>query len=253
MERSSDRWDPTATTQSIPIVAPPPPYRAAGAGVRPADTVVPGPTIQVGSLPFHLLGRLAASTLDLGGVAFVLATFGYRAAALGYLRIVGRDSTGYATLALLSLAGAVLVGLASEAIFGTTLGKLLFGLHVRRRDGRRVGVGRTIVRYAFRPLDLLGIGPLLAALTPRRQRLGDLLADTVVSRSPLGFFAPLLALSLLGGVGYAQASYGGGWASATAVASETTDFAPGLVARGIVLLRSASRTPATSSADRSTP
>lgn len=253
MERTSDLWDPNATTRSIPIVPPPPPYRGTVADVRPTAVARPAGARRARSVPFDLLARVAACAFDRVGIAFVIATFGYRAADSGYLPIAGRDAGGYAMLALLSLGSASLVAFASEAVFGTTLGKLVFALHVRRRDGRRVGVGRTIVRHVLAPLDALAIGALLAALTPRRQRLGDLLADTVVSRSPMGLFASLLGVLVLGGVGYAQAAYGGGLGSARAVATETADFGPDLMARVTGLVR---RTPipfAATSTDRGAP
>jgi hypothetical protein len=84
----------------------------------------------------------------------------------------------------------------AEALCGTTLFKLAFGLQVYPVRGRFVGLGRAFVRNLLRPIDLLVIGAILAAL-PGHRRLGDLLGGTVVARSPLRGFAPLLGWILI--------------------------------------------------------
>jgi uncharacterized RDD family membrane protein YckC len=73
-----------------------------------------------------------------------------------------------------------------EALTGTTPGKLLFGLWVRRVDGRRCAWWQAGVRTAARLVEanplLLGSLPAAIAVlaTGRHQRLGDLWAGTVV-------------------------------------------------------------------------
>jgi uncharacterized RDD family membrane protein YckC len=73
-----------------------------------------------------------------------------------------------------------------EAAAGTTPGKLLFGLWVRRVDGRRCAWWQAGVRTAARLVEanplLLGSLPAAVAVlaTGRHQRLGDRLARTVV-------------------------------------------------------------------------
>ena len=76
---------------------------------------------------------------------------------------------------------------ALEATLGATLGKLLLGLRVRAADGGPAGWGASIVRNLLRPIDLAFAGLVGAVLiwgSPRRQRLGDRLAGTVVVRRP---------------------------------------------------------------------
>ena len=66
---------------------------------------------------------------------------------------------------------------------GQTPGKRALGLRVVRLDGAPVGVGESLVRNALRVVELpLGYAPavLAVALSPRRQRLGDLVAGTLV-------------------------------------------------------------------------
>ena len=80
-----------------------------------------------------------------------------------------------------------------EAIWGRTLGKMLFRLHVRNAAGGRITVGQALLRNAARMIDFYFVViadiamPYLFALlsvsfTRRRQRIGDLLARTVVLR-----------------------------------------------------------------------
>ncbi|HET9552019.1 MAG TPA: RDD family protein, partial [Anaeromyxobacteraceae bacterium] len=66
---------------------------------------------------------------------------------------------------------------------GQTPGKRALGLRVVRADGAPVGPVESIVRNALRAVELpLGYAPgvLMVALSARRQRLGDLVAGTLV-------------------------------------------------------------------------
>lgn len=66
---------------------------------------------------------------------------------------------------------------------GQTPGKRALGLRVVRLDGAPVGLGESLVRNALRVMELpLGYAPavLAVALSTRRQRLGDLVAGTLV-------------------------------------------------------------------------
>ena len=73
-----------------------------------------------------------------------------------------------------------------EARWTRTLGKRFFDLRVVRTDGGRVGYGAAFVRTLLRFIDWLPgcylVGAALVWLTPKRQRLGDLAAGTVVVR-----------------------------------------------------------------------
>jgi uncharacterized RDD family membrane protein YckC len=76
----------------------------------------------------------------------------------------------------------------SETLWDRSLGKLLTGLVVRGTDGSRCGWKRAAVRTLLRPLEVnpLLLGALPAGVsvlwTKRRQRLGDILAGTVVTQ-----------------------------------------------------------------------
>lgn len=93
------------------------------------------------------------------------------------------------TAAIASTLG-FLYHVALEGRFGQTVGKRWFGVVVVSGDGRPCTYRAAFVRTAGRLVDALPVGYLvgLAAilLTPRDQRLGDLLAGTVVVRAGAG-------------------------------------------------------------------
>jgi uncharacterized RDD family membrane protein YckC len=128
--------------------------------------------------------RLVAALVD-SFVAFL--GFGFAVAALtGNLAStpegVEFQLEGAAALALLGLCVGYFVVM--EAAFGATLGKYLLGLRVRGEDGNGVGVGAALVRNFVRIIDVFcGLGAVLIWSSSRRQRLGDLLARTVVVRA----------------------------------------------------------------------
>jgi uncharacterized RDD family membrane protein YckC len=79
-----------------------------------------------------------------------------------------------------------------EAIWGQTLGKALMGIVVKRDDGRRVGVWPAFLRNLFKLLwfvNFLGllwpfllIETIVLVTTKRLQRIGDIVAGTLVCR-----------------------------------------------------------------------
>lgn len=73
----------------------------------------------------------------------------------------------------------------SESLTTTTLGKRLFGLYVLDQDGQRAEPAAHVIRALTRLPEALLVLPylLLIASSPRHQRLGDVLANTVVLRS----------------------------------------------------------------------
>jgi uncharacterized RDD family membrane protein YckC len=218
-----------------------------------------------GNLAFYLLGRLCAALVDVLAIGFIVATFAFHAsigsgtAASWLLLPAAAQSEGlFAGLAGLSIGCALLLSFLTEALVGTTIGKLLFALNVRTLRGGWAGFGRVFVRNILRPLDLLLIGPLLAAVTPKHQRLGDLLAGTVVARSVIGPFAPMLAIGVLSAIGYAQVLFGGGLTSVLGVAAQASAFGPSLVGRAVNVGRGISgqfpaAAPASSAPDAAAP
>ncbi len=73
----------------------------------------------------------------------------------------------------------------SEAVFGRTLGKWAVGLRVVDAEGNAPGWGRSIIRNLLRVIEaspLTGpfVGGVVALISKRQQRLGDMLAGTYV-------------------------------------------------------------------------
>jgi uncharacterized RDD family membrane protein YckC len=69
-----------------------------------------------------------------------------------------------------------------EGATGTTLGKAIFGLRVQN-ESERGRFAAAVIRNALRIVDSIGfyaLGFLIAVFSPRKQRLGDHIAGTVV-------------------------------------------------------------------------
>lgn len=94
----------------------------------------------------------------------------------------------------LATIGTVIAGLpyhiVLEGTYGQTLGKWLFAVAVVREDGRPCTYTAATIRTLLRFVDGLPVAYLVGfasiGLTERHQRLGDLLAGTVVVRAPRG-------------------------------------------------------------------
>ncbi len=80
-----------------------------------------------------------------------------------------------------------------EGLWGRTLGKYLQGLFVRKLDGERAGWREAGIRTLLRIVEvnpvLFGAFPAGVAVmaTQRKQRLGDLLAGTIVLSNKLNW------------------------------------------------------------------
>ena len=72
--------------------------------------------------------------------------------------------------------------------FGQTIGKNALGLRVMALEGGRLSWNAAAIRNLFRlidlPLTLVGVLCLIVRRSPRRQRLGDRAAKTIVVREP---------------------------------------------------------------------
>jgi uncharacterized RDD family membrane protein YckC len=90
------------------------------------------------------------------------------------------------TPAMLAFVISFLYLIVLEATLGATLGKLLLGIRVVKEDGSPIGWGASIVRNLLRIIDALPTAYILGAIliwtSPRKQRLGDRVAHTVVVR-----------------------------------------------------------------------
>jgi hypothetical protein len=98
-----------------------------------------------------------------------------------------------------------------EAIQGQTLGKKFTKLRVMHPDGSAPSASRIALRTIVRPLDYTFVGLLTVLSTgKRRQRIGDLLANTIVRDDNRGFKrapeSPLLVVFPLAVIGLAVAA-----------------------------------------------
>ncbi|HYK54652.1 MAG TPA: RDD family protein [Candidatus Eremiobacteraceae bacterium] len=195
--------------------------------------IFPGPPPPVapdhGDIGAYIVRRTLALLIDIVFVGALIA--------MAARTWITRATTGELTLGgFLQLALIVAVALFAyrwlfSGIIGTTLGKLFVGLVIARTHGGRAGLGRTFVRELLLPIDLVLIGFLLAAVLPKRQRLGDLVAGTLVVNSKIGALAPLLGIILLGGAAYATVTYVGGVSAAQRLATDASRYAGGILSR----------------------
>lgn len=131
--------------------------------------------------------RVAATLVDLLLVCFFLNQLVFRLLALA---VTLDESTA-------AMAGRVGIHVAlfftyfvlGEAIGGQTIGKRLLGIRVAALDGTAPPLRGVILRCLLRPSPLVLpiaylVGSIVLLLTSRRQRLGDLLAGTVVVDVP---------------------------------------------------------------------
>jgi uncharacterized RDD family membrane protein YckC len=75
-----------------------------------------------------------------------------------------------------------------EGLFATTIGKSILRLRVLGKDGEPCSFGASFTRNILRILDWLPFLYLIAAVamltSPDRQRIGDKMASTIVTRAP---------------------------------------------------------------------
>jgi len=130
----------------------------------------------------NVLGRrIGAALLD---IAVLVLAFTFASLLSG----TGQSRGGTVALSQAGTVAYSMVGLAyyfvAEAITGQTLGKRLLGLRVMRASGERPGAGAIFLRTLLRLVDALpllyALGLIVALSTGRRQRIGDLVAGTVV-------------------------------------------------------------------------
>lgn len=188
------RVDATQAAPHVPYT--PPPVEEAivvgPAGPLPSRGVLPLSVRPIVGNPLtYAMARFFAFAIDLGVIAGVLTILAYALIAINPITgLPTNTQRGFDATLAMGVVLALVYGITFEALFGTTFGKLALGLHVHAVRDRRLGFGRAFVRSLLRPVDVLGIGAVLAML-PGHRRLGDLAAGTVVVRGgPLRGYAP---------------------------------------------------------------
>jgi len=154
-----------------------------------------GLTISLAPAPIYL--RMLCFIIDLGVVAAILYPLLFIGGMLIFIGLTGsafllpEGATGFIAIALIVLFTLTLLFVQSfyfiyfERKSGQTPGKKLFGLQVISFDQQALTIQQILLREVARIVDVLLIIPgiLSMALTEKNQRLGDLLAGTMVVRS----------------------------------------------------------------------
>ena len=163
---------------------------------KPLTTTAAAPTINLGNMTLgspatpapggaryaEILDRFVAALVDYIIIAIVsfiiLIPFGFAAFAGGFFFLFG-------PLFLIEILLWLVYFTYFEGTSGQTFGKQLAHIKVvDERSGAAVDMGRAFIRSLLRIIDELPflyiIGLILVAVTPNRQRLGDMAAHTVV-------------------------------------------------------------------------
>ena len=131
------------------------------------------PTPDLGTERDIVSKRSIAFLLDLIGLAVVLGI----ATNIAFLTW---EPLGFLVLALdVVLAFAYFIYF--EAEYGQTIGKMLMDIVVVSEDDGSISYKEATVRTLLRPFDTLGLVAIY--VTDRKQRIGDLAADTVVVKT----------------------------------------------------------------------
>jgi len=158
--------------------------------LRRAEPKVRAPVVIAEGLNVRVLRRrLAASLVDavlmIAGLALVVGIWGNNSADLDNGRLTLGLSLGWQPFLLYCLTIFVCYVL-FEGARSVTPGKLALGLRVVKYDGSPCGWVAALRRNISRPVDALPfavpylVGLATARLSPRRQRLGDVFAGTLV-------------------------------------------------------------------------
>ncbi|MUW15815.1 RDD family protein [Halorubrum sp. CBA1125] len=126
-----------------------------------------------GNVIWHRVGAFFIDSILMGLIWVPVMLAG---AALGEI--------GFLVFTLAGLVATVVYGFLLEGLYGYTPGKYLLGLVVIKPDGSNCTIGASILRNLLWIVDALPTFNLIAMvsilLTDDNQRVGDLVADTVV-------------------------------------------------------------------------
>ena len=221
--------DPAIVEPSGPVHVSPQP---------PPSAVRRMPAYDFGHPAGYVFARFFAFVLDVALVSAVITSLAYSFIAINPITGLPTNSQrGFDATLAIGIVIALVYVLAAEAAFGTTIFKLALGLHVFAVRGGPVGLGRAFVRMLLRPIDLLVIGGVLALL-PSHRRLGDLAGGTVVARSRMRAFGPILGWVLaliVAGLPVVLTGFGKTFLSLAAF----YQFFPGIIARIVLVAQHA--------------
>ncbi len=128
------------------------------------------PTPNLGTERDILSKRVIAFLVDVAALAIVLGL-------TTNVAFMAWEPLGFLALGL-SLPAIVGYFVYFEAVYGQTLGKMAMDIVVISADDHPISFKESAIRTLLRPLDTIGVVAMF--VTDRRQRLGDLAADTIV-------------------------------------------------------------------------
>jgi uncharacterized RDD family membrane protein YckC len=145
---------------------------------------------QYGGFWIRFLALLADSA-----IVFVLST----ALLVGATMALAPDDMTVAVIAVWAL-GFLYWPILHASRLRATFGKALLGLRVTRFDGRRISILRALWREIAKIFSstVFLLGYVIAAVTPRKQALHDLMAATYVAREGVSRVFPALLVTLAG-------------------------------------------------------
>ena len=121
-------------------------------------------------------GRIIAGIIDL----VILGIFSY-----GYLLLLTPESP-VASMLLVLFFPLILTSfvICCEVSTHSSLGKFILGYILCHEDGSTVAVSSSLLRTFYKIIDILPFGLLSIIVSKRKQRSGDLAADTIVIKHP---------------------------------------------------------------------
>jgi uncharacterized RDD family membrane protein YckC len=130
--------------------------------------------------------RMLAGMFDLTTQGLIVLAYALIVEAIGLDG--GLGAAGFAIVTFLAIFG---YDVAFEVLArGRTPGKRIVGLRVMRAGGQPIGFVTSAIRNVLRIVDILpfgyGVGVVVIFVTRKNQRLGDLVAGSVVVRERLG-------------------------------------------------------------------
>ncbi len=135
---------------------------------------------ELGSLGDRIVGAIIDWLIIIAYVVVIIATVG-----LGHL---GGSSGIYKFLIVLLALPVVFYDLASELLLnGQSLGKKVMGIKVISLSGEQPSFSQYLIRWIFRLVDFTissnMVAVIMVAVTEKKQRLGDLIAGTVLVKT----------------------------------------------------------------------
>ena len=212
------------------MAIPVPPEPGAPIPSESSVPVAPGPVVPISAAPavaYASLGdRALAVILDL----LVAGAVGWAAGMLLAPRFGGLTAEGFSLQGRPAL---IIMGISALAFlvyhvcfewwFGATLGKIVAGARITGVDGGPIDFRRSLIRNLLRVIDFVVfylLAAILVLLTSKRQRIGDMVARTVVTRRDYPGLGRALALLIL--VALPVAAVAGTWSLRAPAAGDST-------------------------------